>query len=201
MVSGYCFSVYRQSFISEKFRRARQEKTIALLEGISPKSILDVGCGYGHFLAMLKEKYPGVKLYGCDLEKEDLSYAKADLPSAEFFQGDFLDLELKPVNLVTMLDVVEHAPNPKLMIRKAASLIGREGRLLVSIPRPELLHWRAIWAVWSRSAGRKWERPHTDLTQAQLYGIVKECGLELEKNTTFFFGCISINLFKPMDKV
>ena len=189
--------MYKKNPLSVIFLKGRHGKTIKLLDGLSPKSILDVGCDDGHFLAMLSERFPSSAFYACDTEREALAEVRKECPKADLRHGDFMTLEFKPVELVVFLEVLEHSHNPKAMLRKASSLIGKKGHILVSIPRPELLHWRIIWAVWSNTVGRRWHDQHTELTETELIDIASQCGLTLEKHSRFFFDSISLMLFKP----
>ena len=179
------------------FTIRRHGTSLSLLEGHSPASILDVGCDDGQFLASFSRRFPESRLNACDMDEGPLKEARKACPNAVFFSGDFLKLKLPHVELVSMLEVLEHSPDPKDMLGKARSLIGNNGMVLVSIPRPELLHWRIIWAIWSSTFGRRWHGQHTDLTETQLVQIAKECGLRLEKRKRYFLGSISIMLLRP----
>ncbi|MBU0532575.1 class I SAM-dependent methyltransferase [Candidatus Micrarchaeota archaeon] len=186
--------MYKKNFISILFLKARHKKTIELLDGIKPKRILDVGCDDGHFLGMLSEKFPDSKLYGCDLDGIALEEARKVCPKAEFSEGDFTKLDFKPVDLVLMLEIIEHSKDPRKMLEKAVKLTSK-GHILVSMPRPELLRWRMIWGIWS-SFSERWKGQHSKLTEKQLIEMAQKLGLKLEKHSWFFFGCISIMLFR-----
>lgn len=67
-----------------------------------------------------------------------------------------MKLDFNGADLVVMLEVLEHSPDPKAMLTRAASLAGKNGRVLVSTPRSELLAWRLLWAFWSNTLGRRW---------------------------------------------
>jgi|GEM_PF-2948025 len=182
--------------VSSGFREGRYLIALSMLEGIDPKKVLDIGCGEGHFLALVSEKYPGARLYGCDKSKKSVCRAKKACPGAEIHAGDFMELDLEPVDLVVGLEVMEHNKDPASMVKKAAGLAGKNGWVLISIPRPELLRWRAVWWLWTHSVGRWGLGEHTNLTEAQLVDFSKKVGLSMEKRSRFFFGCISTMLFR-----
>jgi hypothetical protein len=81
------------------------------------------------------------------------------------------------------------------MLKKAAKLAGK-GHVLVSIPRPEVPHWRLIWWAWSNTFGRRWLGQHSELSESGLLALAGKAGLRLEKRRRFFLGSISIMLFK-----
>lgn len=188
--------MYRKNLISAAFLRARHEKTLGLLEGLSPRDMLDVGCDDGQFLLKFAERFPASNISACDMVGETLTEAKKACPKAAFQKGDFMELSLKPVELVTMLEVLEHSTDPRAMLEKAAKLVGKNGHVLVSMPRSELLRWRVIWTIWSNIFGRRWLGQHSELTQTQVIKLASESGLALKRRTDFFLGCISIMLFK-----
>ena len=188
--------MYRKNFISVKFLEGRHGKTIGLLDGFDPKSVLDVGCDDGQFLQLLSRKFPQARITACDIDPAPVMEAKKIVPEAEFVIGDFVKSDFKKADLVVMLEILEHTEDPEPFLRKAEALIGPEGRILVSIPRPELLHWRIIWSVWSNTLGRRWKGQHSELSEAQLIRTARKCGLEAEKKTRFFLGSISIMLLR-----
>ncbi|MDD5171468.1 MAG: class I SAM-dependent methyltransferase [Candidatus ainarchaeum sp.] len=190
--------MHKKNPISMLFLKARHRKTAGLLDGVVPKSVLDVGCDDGRFLRMLAEAYPKATLYGCDSDPEAAREARDACPSAAIVQGDFMKLDFKPVDVVVMLEVLEHASEPVPMLKKAAALVGKKGRVLVSIPRPELLRWRLVWSLWSNTFGRRWHGQHRHLTEAELTEAAARCGLKVEKRQRFFLGCISMTLFRQM---
>ena len=190
--------MYRKNFISVKFLEGRHGKTMSLLEGFSPRAIVDVGCDDGHFLRMLSERFPNARLTACDIDPAPVAEARREAPRAEFVVGDFMQKDFDRADLVVMLEILEHSENPKGMLAKAASLVGPEGRVLISIPRPEVLHWRVIWSIWSNTLGRRWHGQHSELTEKELISIARECGLEPEKRARYFLGSISIMLLKKV---
>jgi len=60
-------------------------------------SILDVGCGNGNFLSLVKSRFKDLRLFGQDLSVEliDNNVKDSKLDNITFFQGDLLDSNLK----------------------------------------------------------------------------------------------------------
>lgn len=182
--------------ISSEFRKGRYHLAVSMIEEVKPRSILDIGCGEGHFLSYISGFFPDARLYGCDRCEDWVNKAKKACPNAEIQAGEFMDLELKPADLVVALEVMEHNEDPGKMVEKAASLAGKGGHMLVSIPRPELLRWRVIWWLWTHTVGRWGLGEHTNLTEAQLIHFAEQAGMSLKKRSRFFLGCISTMLFE-----
>ena len=52
-------------------------------------SFLDIGCGYGHLLDLIKGKDLNIKYTGIDICSEMISYAKKNIPTINFFAETF----------------------------------------------------------------------------------------------------------------
>lgn len=63
------------SGLGERFKR-KILRSVSLKDGMT---VLDVGCGTGVFLALLKETYPGVKCIGIDPDQDALGIAERRL--------------------------------------------------------------------------------------------------------------------------
>jgi len=91
---------------------------------------------------------------------------------------------------------VQHSHDISVLLQKARKMLSDEhGFLLVSIPKPEVPHWRAIWYLWSHTLGRKWLDQHHELTEAAIIETAQKCGFQLSKKRHFFFGSITLLLF------
>ncbi len=187
--------MYKKNPVSLMFLRGRHDTSLGLLDGISPRSVIDVGCDDGLFISRFAGKFPEARITAIDYDRETLAEAKRECPRATFMEGDFMALAPEPADLIVMLEVLEHSKDPLAMLRKAAKLAGK-GNVLVSIPRPEVLHWRLIWWAWSNTLGRRWLGQHSGLTEAELLEMAGKAGLRLAKRKRFFLGSISIMLFK-----
>ncbi len=189
--------MHKENPVSKWFRSGRYTKSLELIEELAPKSILDLGCGRGHFIKLLEKRFPFASIAGCDSNREDAAAAREGCPDAKINYGDLLKADLEPADLVVVLEVMEHSHLPKKMLVKISSLVKERGYLLVSLPRPELLRWRIIWWAWSHTIGRSWcLDEHENLTETEFMEMASETGLTLERRSRFFLDCISIMLFR-----
>ncbi len=110
------------------------------------RDVLDIGCGRGEFLELMREA--GVPACGIDLSRESV-----DLCRHKGLQAEIADLftflaDLPEASLdgIFSAQVVEHLPPERLpeMIRLAASRLRRDGLLAIETPNPECL---AIFAT------------------------------------------------------
>lgn len=98
-------------------------------------NILDIGCGAGEIVSVLK-RFGG--LWVNDVNKSALM--RVNLPENHKLLGDFSKLSVsKKFDVITMLDVLEHIEDDRLAIKKAKALLNPGGFLVVTVPALSVL--------------------------------------------------------------
>ncbi len=129
---------------SEERIRELQRFYVPLFAGA--QSVLDLGCGRGEFLEVMKEA--SIAAQGVDLSRESVEICRAKGVDAR--QGDlFEELAAQTDSSLDGIfcgQVVEHLPPERLpgLIRLAAAKLARGGVLIIETPNPECL---AIFAT------------------------------------------------------
>ncbi|HXO09918.1 MAG TPA: class I SAM-dependent methyltransferase [Solirubrobacteraceae bacterium] len=121
------------------------ERTLdELFEQAAPASVLDVGCGEGVLSARWAAGLDPGRVVGIDLEdpKLEAEWSGRGRANLEFRAMDaerllFADDEF---DLVAATEVLEHVPDPEVVLGQMARVAGKN--LLVSVPREPL--WRAL---------------------------------------------------------
>lgn len=114
--------------------------------------VLEVGCAYGYFLDLIKDKISWHK--GYDVSKEGVEYASKEL-KLNTTTDDFLaDKEVKDntIDLVCMWDVMEHFGEPDKHVAKAAKLLKKGGALCFTTGD--------VGSFVARQRGDKWRMVH-----------------------------------------
>jgi len=110
--------------------------------------LLDVGCGGGLFLAMMRQR--GFRVVGLDNSREAAAVAwryhqvpavVADLERAPFCPGTFAG--------IAMSHVLEHLPDPCLYLSAAHRLLAPEGRLVIFVPNAASLQFALLGKRWN----------------------------------------------------
>lgn len=123
----------------EEYVKESQQLYVPFFEG--KQAVLDIGCGRGEFLELMREA--GVPARGIDLSQESV-----DLCRHKGLQAETADLFEYLAAMPELLlggifsaQVVEHLPPERLpeMIRLAASRLERGGVLVIETPNPECL--------------------------------------------------------------
>jgi O-antigen chain-terminating methyltransferase len=124
---------------SDKEVRERQAEYLPLFEGHAP--VLDVACGHGAFLALLREK--GIEACGVDLDPDMVARCREqqlDVTQADAFEY----LESLPddsLGGIFSAQFIEHLPAPGYvrLVRLAHRKLRAGGVLVLETPNPECL--------------------------------------------------------------
>ena len=146
---------------------------IAETSVISTRAVmLDIGCGYGYFMQLCLKK--GYDCIGLDISRWALSRAiEKSAKTILFGASSNLPLQSNSIDIVTMLDVIEHLNKPQLALTEIRRILKPEGVLFISTPN--------LAAIMRGIKGRKWygflDKTHISLyTPFHLSRLLKKCG-------------------------
>jgi SAM-dependent methyltransferase len=115
----------------------RRRLILELAQGLSFKSVLDIGCGNGEVLGAFAQRYPGAELVGADLSAAVIAENQRRWPSARFHQLDLGERALtERCDLVVCTEVVEHVFDWKQGLRHLRQMC--TGHLIVTVPAGKL---------------------------------------------------------------
>lgn len=102
--------------------KARQILKIIKKNDLSPTSIVEVGCGAGGILACLQESLPEVRYSGFEIAKDASRFwEKYNKRNITYTVGDFLQQKDTHYDMLLLLDVIEHVPNPFEFLKELGS--------------------------------------------------------------------------------
>lgn len=140
-------NLYKEWTHGEVEHESGHYKTVAELIGNG--SVLDVGCGMGHFSKYVKN-YEGI-----DWSEEAIKKAKELYPEKTFFCANHSDIT-KKYDAVTLFEVFEHVENPKKMLEELKR-IGKN--VYVSLPEGE---YSKLWVENDREMMEKYNPGATE---------------------------------------
>jgi len=102
-------------------------------------TLLDVGCSFGFFINMARQF--GYSVIGVEISEPAANYARNKL-GLNVLSGTLEDacLEDESVDVVTLVDVLEHIPEPMATLREIRRLLRGGGLLVVRVPNFKF-HW------------------------------------------------------------
>lgn len=119
--------------------RRQQYKHLIDKYMLEHKKFIEIGCGRGEFLSVLKEF--SVEIYGIEHKKDLVEVAKADgLIVEEGFVGDAnVQLENGPFDVFLSFNFLEHQPNPNGMLQGIYNNLTEDGMGLITVPSLEYM--------------------------------------------------------------
>lgn len=105
--------------------------------------ILDIGCGTGETLTYLKKKFPKTILYGIDTSNRAIKYSQSR-GHKKVIKASALKLPYKnnSMDVVLLLDVLEHIKQDKKVIEEAKRILRKGGYIFIASP--------ALPFIWSK---------------------------------------------------
>lgn len=121
------------------FRNANLFRLVATL--VKGKSVVDIGCGAGFFLGLLKEQ--GKEVLGIEPNQGMRDLCSKANPDVTTILGSAEEVDTllgKPVDTVTMLDVLEHIEKDVDQVKKVYAVLKEGGEFVIVVPAHPFLY-------------------------------------------------------------
>jgi SAM-dependent methyltransferase len=149
----------------------------------TPGSLLDVGCGDGRFLAAMAER--GWRTEGIETEPAAASLARHRTGST-VHETPLEDARLPDAafDMVSLLHVLEHVPDPRVTLSVARRVLTPGGTLLLALPNVGCLEANLFGSDWYPL---DLPRHYWGFTPHTLVRLVEECGFTIRSLRYFPF--------------
>lgn len=175
--ASYFEETYRRFVLRDHIRFVER----ALKESEETGPVLDVGCGGGLFLALLRER--GRRVIGLDfsLDAARVAWNANGVPAT---CGTLENAPLPPASCaaVTMFHVLEHLYDPRRYLRAAHDLLRPDGRLIVQVPNAGCWQFLLLGAGWN---GVDVPRHLFNFRPLDLDRLLQSCGFEILRRKYF----------------
>jgi len=139
----YWLNYQNQNFgFPDIYKRARGDLTErnlywlkALLKySLPPQRIMELGCAHGSFVALMQ--HAGFKAHGVEMSPWVVAFAKKlfNVP-VDVGPVESLEISKESQDVIVLMDVMEHLPDPLATMRHCLDLLKPEGFLLVQTPQ------------------------------------------------------------------
>lgn len=143
----------------------------------SDASYLEIGCGTGFVLRMLRRQFPKWRIYATEAHAEGLVFARARVGNnATFGQMDARAIPFRDeFDVIGAFDVIEHIEDDEKVLDEIHASLKPKGFFLLSVPQHMFL--------WSRydEVGCHFRR----YSLAELNGKLKNAGFRIVETTSF----------------
>jgi SAM-dependent methyltransferase len=166
----------------EYFRSTRERRELAYMElvrrlpewlGRDVRTLLDIGCGDGALLEVARQAK--IESVGTEISEDLRRDVQGRIGKDAIVCADLIRLPPHQYDVVTLINVLEHLPNPNEVLEAASGLLTPGGVLLVHVPN--------LGGLPARLRGANWHHiePLTHLyyfTARTLKALVSRAGLK-----------------------
>lgn len=172
-----------------KYTLKQKAKFIASQTGVIGGKLLDVGCGTGAFLNVMKKE--GWEVLGLEPDEEARELARK-LYRLTVFEADQLDqLPADSFDAVTLWHVLEHVHDLHAYIEQLKGLLKPSGKLFIAVPNYQSLDaqiYRRDWAAYDVP------RHLYHFTPKSMDILMKEHGLAIRAKQPMWFDAFYISM-------
>lgn len=132
---GYYTHNKKYSMFLESQDRKSFEKYVQALIQYSQDgdSILDVGCGSGIALDMIRS-HTKRKLFGLEISKESVKLCKSKKLNCKVYDGKNIPFKDKTFDVVSSMNTLEHTDNPVAFLNENLRVLKNNGYLVIACP-------------------------------------------------------------------
>jgi len=175
--AGRMEEAYRRLVLRDHVRFVER----ALRESQARGPLLDVGCGGGLFLGLMRER--GFREVGLDFSREAAAIAwRRHQAPAVCAMLEHAPFRAQSLAGVTMFHVLEHLYDPRAYLRSAYELLAPGGRLVVQVPNAASWQFRLLGRAWN---GVDVPRHLFDFRGRDVEKLLESCGFAVVRRKYF----------------
>jgi SAM-dependent methyltransferase len=184
--AGRLEQTYRRFVLHDHLRFVER----AIRESEEEGLVLDVGCGGGLFLQMLRQRTgardrtrAGMRVIGLDfsLEAANVAWRRSGVPA---LCATLVRAPIAPSSCaaITMFHVLEHLYDPGSYLEAAHQLLRPDGRLILQVPNAACWQFLMLGERWN---GIDAPRHLIDFRKSDLDSLLDQCGFEVLRHKHF----------------
>lgn len=153
-------------------------------------TLLDIGCGGGILTESLSYYYPKTKIYGCDISKTAINYAKR-FGSGKVFYNTIISKKLpyedNLFNACICLDAMEHIPDVNFFLEEVKRVLKKNGKFFLLVPCEDQA-FTFTWFFQKIKFGNKltfknWGHIHPEFTHKSVIALLEKHGFSIKRKT------------------
>lgn len=159
------------------YRLVRIKSQIKTCKG----AILDLGCGGGTNTEKLVHMYKSAQIYGCDISKTAITYAKklgSGRVKYSVMKGKKFPYASNKFDLIVCLDVLEHVPDVHFFLSEVRRILKKNGKVYFVIPCEgqsfTFTWWFQKLRIGDTLTNRYWGHIHPEFTHARVVSLFQK---------------------------
>src|SRR5260221_4648394 len=186
---------------------AQDYRLRSLTQAIKSKKgkLLDIGCGGGILTESLPYYFPKMKMYGCDISKTAIAYAKK-LGSGKVTYGVIKNKKVpsksNSFDVAICLDVLEHIPDINFFLKEVRRILKKDGKFFLIVPcEGEVFTYTWLFQKLHKGSDltfRYFGHIHPEFTHEYVGRLLEKYGFVTEKKSYsehFFYQLMHVSLF------
>lgn len=119
---------------------------VAVLDSLSPSTILDVGCGQGWGMEAMKAFYPQATIQGVEPSRDNSEVARQK--GFRVHEGRVADAGIPPLryDLIYSNNVIQHVTDAREFLISLKELAGENGVIVITCPDGSIPNIEILWA-------------------------------------------------------
>ena len=110
---------------------------------LPPAAVIELGCAHGSFVALMQQA--GYQASGIEMSPWVVAFGQDTFGiSVRTGPIESVDWSLASLNVIALMDVLEHLPDPTATMRRCLRLLKPDGLLLIQTPKFEGLSYEAL---------------------------------------------------------
>ncbi len=196
---------YYRTF-KDDYRLKRLTESLKTVKG----KLLDIGCGGGITTESLPYYYPQAKVYGCDVSKKAIDYARkfgSGKVTYGVIRGKKLPYKDNTFDVCICLDVMEHIPDVDFFLKEVKRILKKGGEFFLIVPcEGQVLTHTWLWqklGIGQNMTFKRYGHIHPEFTHLYVKNLLKEKGFKIQKtmySEHFLYQLISVlTYFVPLE--
>lgn len=183
---------YKEVFmgVMKTFKPEYRAKRLTEALKLSKGRLLDIGCAGGVLTETLVKYYPKVEIYGCDISRTAISYAKkygSGKVTYAAIKGKRFPYRDKFLDACICLDVLEHVPDVDFFLREVRRVLKDNGQFFLLVPcegQPLTYTWFfQKLNVGTKLTFKHWGHIHPEFTHKSVGELLKKHGFTTLKKS------------------
>lgn len=131
----------------------KMQEILSFFGNLNDEKVIDVGCGKGRFLRILRDKFPHAQLYGLDISEVMLRYCPQGVQTV---CGSILDIRYPDATFdaVYCVEALEHTVRIEAAVREMCRILKPDGKILI-IDKNKAKSGRLQISQWEKWFSRK----------------------------------------------